>query len=73
MLAHKTFHRYTVRAKRGTAQSVRDAQQGGHQPKYVSVCALTEPLVIYPGKYKAIFALAVRVFLVLVTGQVVPA
>lgn len=32
--AHKTFHRYTVRAKRGTAQSVRDGQQGGHQPKY---------------------------------------
>ncbi len=31
--AHKTFHRYTVRAKRGTAQSIRDGQQGGHQPK----------------------------------------
>ncbi|KAF4086658.1 hypothetical protein AMELA_G00086890 [Ameiurus melas] len=26
VLQHKTFHRYTVRAKRGTAQSVRDAQ-----------------------------------------------
>ena len=35
MLAHKTFHRYTVRAKRGTAQSVRDAHQGGHAPRYI--------------------------------------
>ncbi|XP_025031042.1 ankyrin repeat and zinc finger domain-containing protein 1 isoform X2 [Python bivittatus] len=26
VLAHKTFHRYTVRARRGTAQGVRDAQ-----------------------------------------------
>lgn len=33
VVAHKTFHRYTVRAKRGTAQSVKDGQQGGHQPK----------------------------------------
>ena len=31
VVAHKTFHRYTVRAKSGTAQSVRDAQ--GNQPK----------------------------------------
>ncbi|XP_038045046.1 ankyrin repeat and zinc finger domain-containing protein 1-like [Patiria miniata] len=31
--AHKTFHRYTVRAKRGTAQGMRDSQQGGNQPK----------------------------------------
>ncbi|XP_071811917.1 tRNA endonuclease ANKZF1-like isoform X2 [Apostichopus japonicus] len=30
---HKTFHRYTVRAKRGTAQGVRDGQQGGHAPR----------------------------------------
>ena len=29
---HKTFHRYTVRAKRGTAQSSRD-QKGGIAPK----------------------------------------
>eukprot|EP00731_Ephydatia_muelleri_P028556 Em0020g200a len=29
VLVHKTFHRYTVRAKRGTVQSVRD-NQGGH-------------------------------------------
>ena len=34
-VAHKTFHRYTVRAKRGTAQSVRDAHQGGHAPRYL--------------------------------------
>ncbi len=34
LVVHKTFHRYTVRAKRGTAQSVRDAQGGGHGPKY---------------------------------------
>ena len=33
VLVHKTFHRYTVRAKRGTAQGARDAQQGGKQPK----------------------------------------
>ena len=33
ILTHKTFHRYTVRAKRGTAQSARDALQGGKQPK----------------------------------------
>ncbi|XP_042192478.1 ankyrin repeat and zinc finger domain-containing protein 1 [Callorhinchus milii] len=32
-LRHKTFHRYTVRAKRGTAQSVRDGQARGHAPK----------------------------------------
>ena len=31
MIAHKTFHRYVVRAKRGTAQSARDAQ--GNAPK----------------------------------------
>ncbi|XP_063145002.1 tRNA endonuclease ANKZF1 [Candoia aspera] len=31
VLAHKTFHRYTVRARRGTAQGVRDAQ--GTMPK----------------------------------------
>ncbi|KAI5629319.1 ankyrin repeat and zinc finger domain-containing protein 1 isoform X1, partial [Silurus asotus] len=33
VLQHKTFHRYTVRAKRGTAQSVCDAQNRGHAPK----------------------------------------
>lgn len=33
VLSHKTFHRYTVRAKRGTAQGARDSQQGGKQPK----------------------------------------
>ena len=41
VVVHKTFHRYTVRAKRGSAQSVRDAQSGGHGPKCVgdvSVC-----------------------------------
>lgn len=32
VVAHKTFHRYTVRAKRGTAQGMRDSQQG-RQPK----------------------------------------
>lgn len=32
VMAHKTFHRYTVRAKRGTVQSTKDSQQG-HQPK----------------------------------------
>nr|XP_020647690.1 ankyrin repeat and zinc finger domain-containing protein 1 [Pogona vitticeps]XP_020647692.1 ankyrin repeat and zinc finger domain-containing protein 1 [Pogona vitticeps] len=31
VLQHKTFHRYTVRASRGTAQGVRDAQ--GSMPK----------------------------------------
>ncbi|KAI4905121.1 hypothetical protein NFI96_021416 [Prochilodus magdalenae] len=33
VLQHKTFHRYTVRAKRGTAQSARDAQNRSHAPK----------------------------------------
>ncbi|KAK2850366.1 hypothetical protein Q7C36_009149 [Tachysurus vachellii] len=33
VLQHKTFHRYTVRAKRGSAQSVRDAQNRSHAPK----------------------------------------
>lgn len=28
IIAHKTFHRYTVRAKRGTAQSLQDKKQG---------------------------------------------
>nr|XP_040123808.1 ankyrin repeat and zinc finger domain-containing protein 1 isoform X7 [Ictidomys tridecemlineatus] len=28
VMIHKTFHRYTVRAKRGTAQGLRDAQGG---------------------------------------------
>ena len=31
VIVHKTFHRYVVRAKRGTAQSVHDKQ--GHFPK----------------------------------------
>lgn len=30
---HKTFHRYTVRAKRGTAQGLRDSQNRGHMAK----------------------------------------
>ncbi|XP_073401585.1 tRNA endonuclease ANKZF1 isoform X2 [Dendrobates tinctorius] len=30
VIKHKTFHRYTERAKRGTAQSVHDAQNRGH-------------------------------------------
>ncbi|KAL6484133.1 hypothetical protein MHYP_G00061780 [Metynnis hypsauchen] len=33
ILQHKTFHRYTVRAKRGTAQGLRDAQNRSHAPK----------------------------------------
>ncbi|XP_078142031.1 tRNA endonuclease ANKZF1 isoform X1 [Centroberyx gerrardi] len=33
VLEHKTFHRYTVRAKRGTAQGLRDAQNRSHAPK----------------------------------------
>ena len=32
MIVHKTFHRYVVRAKRGTAQSSKD-NQGGSGPK----------------------------------------
>ncbi|XP_010190828.1 PREDICTED: ankyrin repeat and zinc finger domain-containing protein 1, partial [Mesitornis unicolor] len=30
---HKTFHRYTVRARRGTAQGLRDAQSPGSAPR----------------------------------------
>ncbi|XP_020787567.2 ankyrin repeat and zinc finger domain-containing protein 1 [Boleophthalmus pectinirostris] len=33
VIQHKTFHRYTVRAKRGTAQGLRDAQNRSHAPK----------------------------------------
>lgn len=33
VVKHKTFHRYTVRAKRGSAQSVHDAQNRGHTAK----------------------------------------
>ncbi|XP_058249081.1 tRNA endonuclease ANKZF1 isoform X2 [Hemibagrus wyckioides] len=33
VVQHKTFHRYTVRAKRGTGQSARDAQNRAHAPK----------------------------------------
>ncbi|XP_075685284.1 tRNA endonuclease ANKZF1 [Rhinoderma darwinii] len=33
VLKHKTFHRYTVRAKRGSAQSVHDAQNRGHMAR----------------------------------------
>ncbi|KAM9805207.1 tRNA endonuclease ANKZF1 [Neosynchiropus ocellatus] len=35
VIQHKTFHRYTVRAKRGTAQSVKDSQSRSHAPKSV--------------------------------------
>lgn len=33
VLQHKTFHRYTVRAKRGTAQGLRDSLNRSHAPK----------------------------------------
>lgn len=33
VLQHKTFHRYTVRAKRGIAQGLRDSQNRSHAPK----------------------------------------
>ncbi|XP_038141558.1 ankyrin repeat and zinc finger domain-containing protein 1 isoform X2 [Cyprinodon tularosa] len=33
VLQHKTFHRYTVRAKRGTAQGLRDSQNRSHMAK----------------------------------------
>ncbi|XP_062313387.1 tRNA endonuclease ANKZF1 isoform X4 [Osmerus eperlanus] len=33
VLQHKTFHRYTVRAKHGTAQGLRDAKDRSHTPK----------------------------------------
>ncbi|XP_036401343.1 ankyrin repeat and zinc finger domain-containing protein 1 [Megalops cyprinoides] len=33
VLQHKTFHRYTVRAKRGTAQGIRDSQNRSSAPK----------------------------------------
>ncbi|KAM4730919.1 tRNA endonuclease ANKZF1 isoform 2-T2 [Anableps anableps] len=33
VLHHKTFHRYTVRAKRGTAQGLRDSQNRSHMAK----------------------------------------
>lgn len=33
VLEHKTFHRYTVRAKRGTSQGLRDGQSRSNMPK----------------------------------------
>ncbi|XP_067994927.1 tRNA endonuclease ANKZF1 isoform X3 [Melanerpes formicivorus] len=33
MQEHKTFHRYTVRARQGTAQGLRDAQSPGSAPR----------------------------------------
>ncbi|TRY99647.1 hypothetical protein DNTS_000108 [Danionella cerebrum] len=33
LVQHKTFHRYTVRAKRGSAQGLRDSQNRNHMPK----------------------------------------
>lgn len=33
VIQHKTLHRYTVRAKRGTAQGLKDAQNRSHTPK----------------------------------------
>ncbi|TNN84472.1 Ankyrin repeat and zinc finger domain-containing protein 1 [Liparis tanakae] len=33
VLLHKTFHRYTVRAKRGTAQGLKDSQNRSNAPK----------------------------------------
>ncbi|XP_061697691.1 tRNA endonuclease ANKZF1 [Syngnathoides biaculeatus] len=33
VLQHKTFHRYTVRAKRGTAQGLKDSQNRSHAPR----------------------------------------
>lgn len=33
VIRHKCFHRYVVRAKRGTVQSVRDGKSGTSQPK----------------------------------------
>ncbi|XP_054887969.1 ankyrin repeat and zinc finger domain-containing protein 1 isoform X2 [Poeciliopsis prolifica] len=33
VLNHKTFHRYTVRAKRGTAQGLRDSQNRSHMAR----------------------------------------
>jgi hypothetical protein len=67
IIAHKTFHRYTVRAKSGTAQSVRDAQ--GNQPKSAGatlrryneaalqqdIRTLIESWAVYLGQASAIF------------------
>ncbi|RXM36958.1 Ankyrin repeat and zinc finger domain-containing protein 1 [Acipenser ruthenus] len=33
VLQHKTFHRYTVRAKQGMAQGLQDGQNRNHTPK----------------------------------------
>ena len=56
MTNHKTFHRYVVRAKRGTAQSVRDGH--GNAPKSAGAtlrryneAALTQVRVELPGNH----------------------
>ena len=55
MVVHKTFHRYVVRAKRGTAQSARDSQ--GNAPKSAGAslrryneAALTQVIQTYTKK-----------------------
>ena len=35
VVAHKTYHRYIVRAKRGTVQSINDSNRKGNTAKYV--------------------------------------
>lgn len=61
LILHKTFHRYVVRAKRGTAQGTRDSQ--GNAPKSAGASirrynetALKEVL----GTRKACFYLGLR-------------
>ena len=51
VIAHKTFHRYTVRAKRGTAQGSRDKQgnaphSAGASLRRYNESALTEVSIL---------------------------
>ncbi|KAM6179151.1 tRNA endonuclease ANKZF1 [Rhynchocyon petersi] len=62
VVAHKTFHRYTVRAKQGTAQGLRDARSGASRSagaslrRYneVSLCKDVRDLLIGPGWAEAL-------------------
>ncbi|XP_032134014.1 ankyrin repeat and zinc finger domain-containing protein 1 isoform X2 [Sapajus apella] len=62
VVTHKTFHRYTVRAKRGTAQGLRDAQGGASRSaganlrRYneATLCKDVRDLLAGPGWAKAL-------------------
>lgn len=49
MTKHKTFHRYTVRAKRGTSQGAYDNQQGKSRSAGANLRRYNEAALIQVG------------------------